>query len=186
MGDVITVVPNNPPIGGYVITDADGREVNADGTYVVTGDGFTPFTVTATHVIAEIPVPAKGLEYNRKSQTGVYPVAGSVLSGHTSGTAAGKYTAYATLEEGYVWPDGTFGKKTIVWYIAKAKVVPLGVVPLTQSDVENGTSPEETYTTLRSKTVPPQSDPMRDRSICSTRTTTNGTTEPPPPRTSPW
>ena len=57
--------------------------------------------------------------YNGSPQTGV---TGSnvALSGNTSATNAGTYTAYAAPNSGHAWSDGTTGQKTITWTINKA------------------------------------------------------------------
>ena len=62
----------------------------------------------------------KTLIYNGKSQTGVDAGTGYTLSGTTAATNAGSYQATATLEEGYIWADGTTTAKTIKWTISKA------------------------------------------------------------------
>ncbi|MGI5964956.1 MAG: MBG domain-containing protein, partial [Candidatus Methanomethylophilaceae archaeon] len=153
-GEIITVTPENPPVGGYVITDAEGNEVSADGTYTV-AENFAPFTVTPTHTVAEVPVPVGGLSYNKTEQTGVFDGEGFSLYGEITGTNAGTYEAYATLDEGYVWPDGTFGDRKIVWEIAKAKVVPPGVIVLTPDEVKNGYFPgRDVYEVVLSSPVP--------------------------------
>lgn len=71
-------------------------------------------------------VYSKKLTYNGEEQTGVYLTdkygGGSsvgTLIGHQA-TEAGTYTATASLNKGYIWPDGTTGDKEIEWTIAKA------------------------------------------------------------------
>ena len=64
----------------------------------------------------EVPVAVEGLKYNCSEQTGVEEGVGYMLTGHKA-TAAGTYTATATLREGYKWADGSVGEITISWSI---------------------------------------------------------------------
>lgn len=84
-------------------------------------------TASATITINEVPktsinVPTAktNLKYTGSAQTGVAAGTGYTLSGTTSATNAGTYTAYATPNLNYIWSDGTSDKKTISWTIAKA------------------------------------------------------------------
>ena len=69
---------------------------------------------------ASMPSINTGLIYNGTEQTGVNSGTGYTLSGSITATNAGTYTATATLESGYQWPDGTTAPKIISWSIAKA------------------------------------------------------------------
>ncbi len=71
---------------------------------------------------AEIPAAKTGLIYNGAEQTGVEGGQGYTLSGTTAATNAGDYSATATLQDGYLWSDGTREPKTINWKISKATV----------------------------------------------------------------
>ncbi|MCR4690460.1 MAG: leucine-rich repeat protein [Lachnospiraceae bacterium] len=71
-----------------------------------------------------IPSSAKNLTYDGSEKTGVIAGEGYTLDGTVKATNAGSYEAYAILNEGFVWIDGTTEKKTIKWSIAK---VPLTV-----------------------------------------------------------
>ena len=64
-----------------------------------------------------IPVAATNLSYNGSVQRGVTNGTGYVLSGN-EWTYPGQYTTTATLENGYVWSDGTREPKMIGWAIA--------------------------------------------------------------------
>lgn len=84
-------------------------------------------TESATITIKEVPktsiaVPTAktNLKYTGSAQTGVAAGTGYTLSGTTSATNAGSYTAYATPNLNYIWSDGTSDKKTITWSISKA------------------------------------------------------------------
>jgi hypothetical protein len=89
-----------------------------------TGDVALELTVdlSSLPVVTKVnaPVAATGLVSNGSEQTGVAAGEGYTLSGTTKATAAGTYTATATLKSGYVWSDGTSAAKTIEWSIAAA------------------------------------------------------------------
>ena len=65
------------------------------------------------------PSAREDLVYNGTGQIGVADGDGYVIVGSIA-TNAGSYTATATLEEGYVWSDGTTGAQTVTWSIARA------------------------------------------------------------------
>lgn len=69
----------------------------------------------------EIPIPSavSNLVYTGSNQVGVIEGEGYTLIGNTA-TEAGTYQAYAKLEEGYKWADGTDERKFITYSIAKA------------------------------------------------------------------
>lgn len=105
------IAPENPTRNGYVF------------------DGWDP--ADFSNITSALTVKAKWKEmlaiptgmtltYTGKSQTGVAAGTGFILSGTTSATNTGSYQAKATLEEGYVWNDGTSEPKTINWTINKA------------------------------------------------------------------
>ena len=66
--------------------------------------------------VVEIP---EGIEesYTDTEYTGVESADGYTLSGTVKATDAGEYTAVASLNEGYVWSDGTYEDKEISWKI---------------------------------------------------------------------
>ena len=71
--------------------------------------------------LVEIPIPSavSNLVYTGSNQVGVIESKGYTLIGNTA-TDAGTYQAYAKLEEGYKWADGTDERKFITYSIAKA------------------------------------------------------------------
>ena len=71
-----------------------------------------------TPVVA--PTAKTELVYNEQEQTGVEAGTGYTLTGTTKATAAGTYTATATLKDGYIWTDATTADKTIEWKIGSA------------------------------------------------------------------
>ena len=126
---------------GYTLTGASATNAGSytatatlkeDPNYVYEwADGTTdPKTIEWTINKATIEVPeSKTLTYNGEVQTGVAVATGYTLSGMASATDAGSYQTTATLEEGYIWADGSEAPRTIEWTINKvtAKVtVPTG------------------------------------------------------------
>ena len=71
-----------------------------------------------------LPAAATGLVYNGGEQdSGIAENAGYTLTGELKGTAAKDYLATATLNDGYVWSDGSTDKaREIKWSIAKADI----------------------------------------------------------------
>ena len=90
------------PLGNAEITLADATEGRPDENTVAK------------------PVAKTGLKYNGAEQTGVEGRDYYILSEAFEATNAGKYTATATLKEGYVWVGDTIDPVTIDWEIAKA------------------------------------------------------------------
>ena len=93
-----------------------------NSTYVAKGGAsWTTIGALPREVVA-VPVPREGLVYTGKSQAGLIadPLAPYALSGTLNATDAGTYTAVATLEYNYAWPDGTDEPKEIEWTIGKA------------------------------------------------------------------
>ncbi len=78
------------------------------------------YTLTYAKSSVEAPAAVSGLIYTGEEQTGVTAGEGYTLSGTTSATNAGTYTAAAALNYGYIWADGTEADKTVEWVIAKA------------------------------------------------------------------
>ena len=86
-------------------------------------------TKTAVQVITvergtiSVPTVSGSLTYNGQAQSPTltgYDADKMVLSGDTSGTNAGSYTAVVTPTEQYKWADGSTEAKNIQWSIAKA------------------------------------------------------------------
>ena len=99
---------------------------------------------TGVPVYTEVEIP-EGIEesYNGTEYTGVEAGEGYTLTGTVKATDAGEYTATATLEDGYIWSDGTIEAKEIswkinprlIWYTAEARLD-------TDSFVYDGTAKE--------------------------------------------
>ena len=113
--------------GGSAITHAGDiyeHGVIPAGSYSHFGKSYTLAAPVAAYsgsalTAVEAPVAARGLVYTGKKLTGVAAGEGYSVK---SGTAVhpGSYTAVATLEEGYVWSDGTSEPKSISYAIGKA------------------------------------------------------------------
>ena len=139
--------PEEPTRDGFTFDgwDTDFSNVTSDLTVTaIWKENTTPPEPT------QIAVPAgKILTYNGKSQTGVAAGTGYTLSGTTSATNAGAYKATATLNEGYIWSDGTSEPKTISWKINKATVkvtVPAGKTFTYNGKAQTGVAAGDNYT----------------------------------------
>lgn len=77
-------------------------------------------TIEVSRKTINVPTGKTGLKYTGDVQTGVDSGTGYSLSGQTTGTNAGSYTAYANVDNNHIWSDNTTGQKTITWSIAKA------------------------------------------------------------------
>ena len=110
------------------------------------------FTVTVVETQSEVisisvPVANTGLKYTGSEQTGVPSGTGYALGGTYVAMNVGDYTATVTLNDGYVWTDGTSEVKEISWSIARADGLSAptglsGVAPTT----ENGSNGQITGT----------------------------------------
>ncbi|MBO4819832.1 MAG: hypothetical protein J5528_06825 [Firmicutes bacterium] len=127
---VITLtVPGGTPAGTYTLKvagDAEGKGIYLSNNYGTTLEDEAVVTfdivIEAPEVPqATIPTAAENLTYTGENQTGVPAGEGYTITGNTA-TNAGDYTAVATLEEGYVWEDGSTDPKEIPWSIAKAVI----------------------------------------------------------------
>lgn len=93
---------------------------------IYTEAGVTKTAVQAITVergIISVPTVSGSLTYNGQAQSPTltgYDADKMVLSGDTSGTNAGSYTAVVTPTEQYKWADGSTEAKDIQWSIAKA------------------------------------------------------------------
>ena len=102
-------------------------------------------TTTATFkiIIYEVTVPTSANRvYTGEVQTGVAAGTGYSLTNDTA-TAAGNYTATATLDIGYRWSDGTTAVKEISWSISRKAVT---VKADDKSILKGETDPEFTAT----------------------------------------
>lgn len=93
---------------------------------IYTEAGVTKTAVQAITVergTISVPTVSGSLTYNGQTQSPTltgYDADKMVLSGDTSGTNAGSYTAVVTPTEQYKWADGGTEEKDIQWSIAKA------------------------------------------------------------------
>lgn len=93
---------------------------------IYTEAGVTKTAVQAITVergTISVPTVSGSLTYNGQAQSPTltgYDADKMVLSGDTSGTNAGSYTAVVTPTEQYKWSDGSTEAKNIPWSIAKA------------------------------------------------------------------
>ena len=93
---------------------------------IYTEAGVTKTAVQAITVergTISVPTVSGSLTYNGQAQSPTltgYDAEKMVLSGDTSGTNAGSYTAVVTPTEQYKWADGSTEAKDIQWSIAKA------------------------------------------------------------------
>ena len=93
---------------------------------IYTEAGVTKTAVQAITVergTISVPTVSGGLTYNGQAQSPTltgYDADKMVLSGDTSGTNAGSYTAVVTPTAQYKWADGSTEAKDIQWSIAKA------------------------------------------------------------------
>ena len=79
--------------------------------------------ITVERGTISVPTVSGSLTYNGQAQSPTltgYDADKMVLSGDTSGTNAGSYTAVVTPTEQYKWADGGTEEKDIQWSIAKA------------------------------------------------------------------
>ena len=160
---------DNPQIEYFIVDDWLHDRGNPGGSYMgskkgtITVDGETiePLTIPADVwivfkpgewpemelTIVEKPSAITGLSYNGSEQVGVIEGVGYTLAGHKA-TAAGAYTATATLREGYKWADGSVGEITISWSIDMGVAqIPSVVTGLTYNGSEQtGVMEGEGYT----------------------------------------
>lgn len=93
---------------------------------IYTEAGVTKTAVQAITVergTISVPTVSGSLTYNGQAQSPTltgYDADKMVLSGDTSGTNAGSYTAVVTPTEQYKWADGSTEAKDIQWSIAQA------------------------------------------------------------------
>lgn len=122
--------PEFIPLAGEAIiyTDVNG---DSDKVQIKFGDGITtigklPFATSpeASNVIIEnVPSQSGTLTYNGSEQSPVwsnFDETQMYISGITTGTNAGEYTAYFTPLTGYCWSDGTAVAKEVAWKIDRA------------------------------------------------------------------
>ena len=108
-------------INGTTITIAANTPADTYTYVIVATDNNSKVTKEATYTIKierakTANAGASDKTYNGANQTGVTGT-NVTLSGTTSATDAGTYTANATPDSNHAWSDGTTNAKTITWKI---------------------------------------------------------------------
>ena len=128
----------------YTLSYSNNTNVGT-ATITATGKGNFTGTVSTTFKInkASLTVPSQSgtLTYNTASQSpswSNYDSTKMTVSGTTSATNAGTYSATFTLKDttNYKWSDGTTTEKTVSWKINKYNI----------SNVDVGSISDQTYT----------------------------------------
>ena len=123
--EVLYLYNGKSKVGTYTII---ARFTAADAVnYEPIPDMSATLTIVLPPTRIEVPTAVSGLGYDGSAQIGVVEGVGYALVGNVA-TDAGSYTATATLEDGYVWADGTTVAQTIQWSIAKATYDMSGVI----------------------------------------------------------
>ena len=122
---------------GYTL---EGHKATEAGFYTATAtlkDGYKwldgslePKEIIWSIGVVQVPVAIDGLRYTGSEQTGIVENEAYVLTGHKA-TEVGTHTATATLNNGFVWPDGTKEQKTVQWSIGEAPIqIPVAITGL--------------------------------------------------------
>ena len=115
--DVYYLYNGKSGVGSYTVI---ARFTASDAVnYEPIPDLAATLTIVLPPTKIEVPTAVSGLVYDGSAKTGVVESEGYLLSGNVA-TNAGSYAATATLEDGYVWADGTTAAQKIQWSIAKA------------------------------------------------------------------
>lgn len=135
-------------VGSYTVI---ARFTMADAVnYEPIPDMAATLTIMLPPTRIDVPTAVAGLVYDGAAQIGVLEGVGYALVGNVE-TNAGQYAATATLEDGYVWTDGTTAAQTIQWSIAKATYDMSGVSFASRTFEADGTVKSLAY----SGTLPP-------------------------------
>lgn len=118
----------------------NGQKVESDVLEPVAYTFELKYEKAPTKIV--VPEAVAGLVYNGAEQTGVLPGTGYTLTNNTA-TNAGQYEAVATLEEGYVWEDGSTQPAKIKWSIDKATSSIIDYP--TEIVVDEGSTAHETF-----------------------------------------
>lgn len=113
--------PVNIKSGGYAADIVFDNSLS--GLSAKTVQGAIDEMIGGSPIIDHIPTQAAALHYNGGSQTPSwinYDDTKLDISGSTSGTSVGEYSATFTPKTGYKWFDGTTGGKTATWRIVVA------------------------------------------------------------------
>lgn len=112
-------------------SDLNELKVTNAGTYTVTAtysdeenEGSQDLTFTIQKASVAKPTAKTDLTYNGEEQTGVNykENAGYTVTGTTSATYVGSYSATATLDANHKWADNTEEPVTISWSIAQKPI----------------------------------------------------------------
>ena len=117
--------------GIYTLVPSGGSARNYSFSYVP-----GTLTVTASDVPVDVPSAATGLVYNGQYRVGVPSGAGYSISSNVA-RDAGIYSARLSLDDGYVWADGSHSVKTVSWTISRAMLTAAYVIETVQA----GSSP---------------------------------------------
>lgn len=112
---VATVADNRSPGYSYTARVGGGSADNYTFTYA---------NGTVTVLPRKIPVPqvvSSSFVYDGSEKVALAAGEGYRLAGTTTAIDAGSYSASATLEEGFVWEDGSADGKSFSWSILKAE-----------------------------------------------------------------
>ena len=105
-------------VGTYdLLVEGEKKQGNYELTFV--GGKYEICEAPPPETEIAVPTAIAGLVFNGQPQKGVADGDGYTLVNDVA-TPAGAYTAVATLEDGYVWSDGSHEPKEIAWSIAKA------------------------------------------------------------------
>ena len=114
---VIEAPSSVTPNGSYDLVPSGGSADYYDFAYV---GGSLVVKALGT---VDVPQATGNFTYDGAEHEGVAAAAEHVtLSGETKATKAGAHNATATLDEGYIWADGTTEPKTVTWSIAPARL----------------------------------------------------------------
>ena len=125
-GMVVTASYSNGATGWTYSPSGALPEGTSEVEIIYTEAGVTKTAVQAITVergTISVPTVSGSLTYNGQAQSPTltgYDSDKMVLSGDTSGTNAGSYTAVVTPTAQYKWADGSTEAKDIQWSIAKA------------------------------------------------------------------
>ena len=126
-----------------------GNNKNAGtATITIKGNGKYVGTTTKNFTIERAKTAsatASDKTYNGSAQTGVTGT-NVDLSGTTSATSVGTYTATATPKANYAWSDGTTTAKTLTWKITEKASSSLTVTLATTTYTYDGTAKEPAVT----------------------------------------
>ena len=139
--DLYLYVQGSGSAGDWVFSEKIEREVEFPASYIHSGTNLTNCKVWLESVEDGIayaklasytgafapplygivsPPAAKSYVYTGKPIKGARAGKGYALSGPVTRTSVGSYIATATLQNGYLWSDGTITPKKIKWRIVKA------------------------------------------------------------------